>query len=332
MKKQRIGICVLVLLVAFSPLFAQGASDSDQGKTLVLKFSDQVNEDNPHLKADRHFAELVNAAGVGLDVQVFPNSQLGTARESLEGMNSGTVEITKVSAGELNVFAPEFSLFSLPYIFVSKNEVKSALEGEVGDILKSSVRDAGFELLAFYDTGFRSIFNGKRPVTSMEDLNGLKIRVINDPIMIETVNTLGGIATPLAYSELYTALRQGVVDGAEQPAVALYAQKFYEVSTYYSLTNHFYDCNVVVMSKKVYDSLTAEQQKIIKDAAAKTQEFEWDLWNELEKEVLNDLRAEGMIINELDLQSFRDATNFIVDKNSDMVGEEILKAARKYIQ
>ncbi len=328
--KKGIGIVLLIVLVGLLPLFAQGASEA--GSTVVLKFSDQVNEDNPHLKADRHFAELVNAADAGLDVQVFPNSQLGTARESLEGMSSGTVEITKVSAGALNVFAPEFSLFSLPYIFVSKDEVKSALEGKVGDILRKSVQEAGFELLAFYDTGFRSIFNGKKPVNSMADLNGLKIRVINDPIMIETVNTLGAIATPLAYSELYTALRQGVVDGAEQPAVALYAQKFYEVSKYYSLTNHFYDCNVVVMSKRVYDSLTPAQQKVIKDAATKTQDFEWNLWNELEEEVLDDLRAEGMVINELDLSSFRDATSFIVDKNVDMVGAEILEAAREYIQ
>ncbi len=330
MKVKGVSIIFLILLVCFAPMFAQGTKES--GAPIVLKFSDQVNEDNPHMKADRYFAEIVNSANAGLDVQVFPNSQLGTARESLEGMNSGTVEITKVSAGELNVFAPEFSLFSLPYIFVSKDEVKNALEGKVGDILKESVQDAGFELLAFYDTGFRSIFNGKHPIHSMSDLNGLKIRVINDPIMIETVNTLGGIATPLAYSELYTALRQGVVDGAEQPAVALYAQKFYEVSTYYSLTNHFYDCNVVVMSKRIYDSLTSEQQKVVKDAAAKTQEFEWALWNDLEQEVLDDLRAEGMIINELDLSSFRDATSFIVDKNVSMVGEEILSAAKEYIQ
>ena len=313
-------------------MFAQGAGESTKTQNLVLKFSDQVNEENPHMVANRQFADIVNAAGVGLEVQVFPNSQLGTARESLEGMTSGTVEITKVSAGELNVFASEFSLFSLPYIFVSKDEVKNALEGEVGQILADSLRNSGFELLAFYDTGFRSIFNGKRPINKMSDLNSLKIRVINDPIMIETVNTLGGIGTPLAYSELYTALRQGVVDGAEQPAVALYAQKFYEVSKYYSLTNHFYDCNVVVMSKRVYDSLSAEQQKVIKDAAAKTQDFEWNLWAELEEEVFDNLRAEGMVINELDLQPFRAATSHIVNNNIDMVGEKIIKAANKYIQ
>lgn len=328
------GICIvlLILMIGFTPLFAQGGREGGVARSVVLKFSDQVNEENPHMVANRYFADIVNSANVGLDVQVFPNSQLGTARESLEGMTSGTVEITKVSAGELNVFAPEFSLFSLPYIFVTKDEVKNALEGKVGDILAESLRNAGFELLAFYDTGFRSIFNGRRPINTMSDLNGLKIRVINDPIMIETVNTLGGIGTPLAYSELYTALRQGVVDGAEQPAVALYAQKFYEVSKYFSLTNHFYDCNVVVMSKRVYDSLSAEQQKVVKDAAAKTQEYEWNLWDELEAEVLDDLRAEGMVINELDLQPFRDATSHIVDKNVNMVGEEILKAAREYIQ
>ncbi len=320
----RLTVVSLILLLAASA-FAQGGKE---GKPVVLKFSDQVNEENPHVKADFHFAELVNEkSGGSMEVQVFPNSQLGNARESLEGMQSGTIEITKVAAAALSSFCPEFSIFSLPYVFVSKDEVKKALEGKVGDIFAESLNKAGFEILAYYDSGFRSIFNGDRPINSLADIKGMKIRVMNDPIMIDSINALGALATPLAYSELYTALKQGVVDGAEQPPVSLYTQKFYEVSKYFSLTNHFYDLNVVVMSKRVYDGLSADQQKIIKEAAAETQTFEWNAWKQLEDGVLDDLRAEGMVINELDLAPFQKAVMNIINDNADMMGQEVIDAA-----
>ena len=316
---------VLLILLVGTMVFAQGGKE---GKTVVLKFSDQVNEENPHVKADYHFAELVKEKSSGsIDVQVFPNSQLGNARESLEGMQSGTIEITKVAAAALSSFCPEFSIFSLPYVFVSKDEVKAALEGEVGRIFAKSLNKAGFEILAYYDAGFRSIFNGNKPITNLSDIKGMKIRVMNDPIMIDSINALGALATPLAYSELYTALKQGVVDGAEQPPVSLYTQKFYEVSKYFSLTNHFYDLNVVVMSKRVYDNLSSDQQKIIKEAAAETQKFEWDGWKQLEDGVLDDLRAEGMVINELDLAPFQKAVMNIINDNADLMGQEIIDAA-----
>ena len=321
---------LLVLALVATGLFANGSSEKSK---VLLKFSDQVSEDNPHVQADNYFADLINQnESSDMEVQVFPNSQLGGARESLEGMQSGTIEIAKVSAAALSSFCPEFSIFSLPYVFVSKDEVKAALEGEVGEILQSSLNDAGFELLAYYDTGFRSIFNGKRPIESLEDLSGLKIRVMNDPIMIEAINTLGALATPIAYSELYSALKQGVVDGAEQPPVALFAQKFYEVSDYYSMTNHFYDLNVVIISKPVFDSLTDDQKEAIKTAAQETQKYEWELWNELEESVLGDLAAEGMKINELDLSDFRTAVKDIIYDNSDLVGKDIIDAAMKVTQ
>ena len=328
-KKQIFGVVILAVLFG-SSIFANGSAEQEK---VILKFSDQVAEDNPHVKSDNHFANLVNEKAAGkIEVQVFPNSQLGGARESLEGMQSGTIEIAKVSAGALSSFCPEFSIFSLPYVFVSKDEVSEALNGKVGQILEASLNEAGFELLAYYDTGFRSIFNGKNPINNLNDLAGLKIRVMNDPIMIDAINTLGALATPIAYNELYSALKQGVVDGAEQPPVALYAQKFYEVSQYFSMTNHFYDLNVVVMSKSSFDALPQEQQKIIKSAAKETQAFEWDLWNDLEKGVLDDLRAEGMQINELDLSEFREAVMNIIKDNADLVGDEIIEAAMKVTQ
>jgi TRAP-type C4-dicarboxylate transport system substrate-binding protein len=157
-------------------------------------------------------------------------------------------------------------------------------------------------------------------VNSIEDLKGLKIRVMNDPIMIDTVNTLGALATPLAYGELYTALQQGVVDGAEQPPVSLYTMKFYEVSKYFSLTKHFYDLNVVVMGKMFFDKLTPEQQQAVLEAGQETQAYERKIWKEYEDGILDKLKAEGVEVNSLDLAPFQEAVADILEQNKDKVG------------
>jgi len=327
--KKILGIALCAAIAAAFPLYAGGSSESE--KKVVIKLSDQVNEQNPHYKADEFFAKTVaEKSGGSIEVKVFPNSQLGNAREGLEGVLSGTLEMVKVTAAELSTYSPKFSVFSLPYVFTNKKEVFAALDGKVGDILKQELDNKGFKLVAFYDTGFRSIFNSKQPIKTMADMKGLKIRVINDPIMIETVNTLGGLATPLAYGELYMALKQGVVDGAEQPPVALYTMKFFEVSKYFSLTNHFYDLNLVVMGKAYYEKLSAKQKKAIDEAGKAVQDFERQLWNEYEKDVIGKIEAAGMPVNELDLAPFKKAVAHIVDKSKARVGADIIDAALSY--
>ncbi len=328
-KKLTTALLCAAVIAAGLPLYAGGGSEKEA--KVVVKLSDQVNEQNPHYLADDYFAKtLAEKSGGSIEVKVFPNSQLGNAREGLEGVLSGTLEMVKVTAAELSTYSPKFSIFSLPYVFTSKTEVFAALDGKVGDILKQELANKGFKLVAFYDTGFRSIFNGKRPINSIADLKGLKIRVINDPIMIETVNTLGALATPLAYGELYMALKQGVVDGAEQPPVALYTMKFFEVSKYFSMTNHFYDLNLVVMSKAYYEKLSAAQQKAIDEAGKAVQDYERKLWGDYEKDVVGKIEAAGMPVNELDLAPFKTAVSAIIEKNKARVGADIIDAALSY--
>jgi len=328
-----IASAIVVLVLATGSVYAGGGGEKKgSSQKVTIKISDQVNEQNPHYKAHEYFAKtLAEKSGGSVEVKIFPNNQLGTARESLEGALVGTLEAVKVSSAELSTYSQKFSVFSLPYVFTNKKEVFAALDGKVGDILKAELEKQGFTLLSFYDTGFRSIFNGKRPINAIADLKGLKIRVINDPIMIETISTLGGLATPLAYGELYTALKQGVVDGAEQPPVALYTMKFYEVSKYFSLTNHFYDLNVLVLSKKFFETkLSADQQKAVLEAGKATQDYERQLWADYEKDVIGKIRATGMAVNELDLAPFKQAVMHIIDKNKAKVGAEVIDAALSY--
>jgi tripartite ATP-independent transporter DctP family solute receptor len=316
-----------VLALGSGNLFAAGTESK-----IVIKLSDQINDQNPHAIAHEFFAKtLLEKSGGSMEVKIFLNSQLGTAREGLEGVLTGTIEAVKVTSAELSTYSPKFSVFSLPYIFTSKSEVFAALDGKVGELLKKELEAKGFKLIAFFDTGFRSIFNGKKPINTVADMKGLKLRVINDPIMIETFNTLGALATPMAYGELYTGLKQGVVDGAEQPPVALYTAKFHEVSKYFSLTNHFYDLNVVVMSKKFFDAkLSANQQKALMEAGKATEEFERKLWSDYEKDVIGKLTAAGMIINQPDLAPFKQKVSQIIDRNKNRVGTDIIDAALSY--
>lgn len=318
MKENRVCVWLIVVLcVSYCTLSGFGASAAP----IIMKFSDQVNEENPHYAANVYFAERVAEKTNGaVEVKVFPSSQLGDVRETLEGALIGTVEMTKAAAGSLSSFVPEFSIFSLPYIFTDREQVFAALDGKVGEILAQKLEQNGFKLIAYYDTGFRSIFNQKRPINTLEDMKGLKIRVMNDPIMIDTINTLSALATPLAYGELYTALQQGVVDGAEQPPVALYAMKFYEVAKYFSLTNHFYDLNVVVMGKIFFDKLTPGQQQAVVIAGQETQAYERKLWKEYEDGIIDKLKAEGMEVNTLDLAPFQKAVEAILEKNKEKVG------------
>jgi tripartite ATP-independent transporter DctP family solute receptor len=321
---------IMVVLALVVLMWGQTAGAAD--KKVIIKLSDQINEQNPHFMADEFFAKTVaEKSGGSIEVKVFPNSQLGSAREGLEGVLSGTIQAVKVTSGELSAYSPKFLVFSLPYMFTNKKEVFAALDGKLGDILKGELEKQGFKLVAFYDTGFRSIFNDKRPIKTVADLKGLKIRVINDPVMIETFNTLGALATPLPYGELYTALKQGVVDGAEQPPVALYAMKFYEVSKCFSLTNHFYDLNLVVMSKSLFDrTLSPSQQKAVLEAGKATEQFERKLWGDYEKDVIGKIQAAGMQVNELDLAPFKRAVAGIIEKNRTRVGQDVIETALSY--
>jgi len=317
-------IFVFLLCLTVNPLFA-----AEKSKPIIIKLSDQLNIENPQYKAHMYFADLVKEKTNGaIEVQVFPNSQLGNARESLEGTLTGVIEMTKAAAAAVSPFVKELSVFSLPYVFTNKEDIFKALDGKVGQILNKKLEDAGFKLISYYDAGFRHVLNSKRPINRLEDLKGLKIRVMGDPIMIESFNTLGALATPIAYAELYSALKQGVVDGAENPVVAIYAMKFYEVTKYLSLTNHFYDLNLVVMGKKFFDEkLTSEQQKIILESGKETQIYERQLWADLEKDAIGKLEEGGMVVNTLDLIPFQKAVADIIEKSKSIIGADLLEEA-----
>ncbi|MBC7240260.1 MAG: DctP family TRAP transporter solute-binding subunit, partial [Chloroflexi bacterium] len=185
---------------------------------------------------------------------VFPSSQLGEQRDALEGMKVGTLEMAMVAAGPLGQFVPQVDVLNLPYMFRGLDHLHKALDGDAGKKLISYIDQAGYEFLFWMDAGTRNVINNKRPIYKPEDLKGLKIRVMPSKIMVDTLNLMGAIATPMGQGEVYSALQQGVIDGWENNPPTLLTLKLYEVSKYFSWTRHFCVPDVVLMSKKVFGS------------------------------------------------------------------------------
>ncbi len=325
---------VIVFLSVFGMLVWLSPISTADAKKVVIKLSDQVNEDSIHVKAHRHFAKLVAEKSNGsVEIKVFPSSQLGNSRESIEGLQLGTVEAVKVAAGFMSTFVKEFGIFNLPYVFTDPQQVKRAVEGELGARLDEKLAAKNYKVLMYYDAGFRSIFNSVRPVNSMADLKGLKIRVMNDPLMMKAIDALGAMAVPMAYGELYNALQQKVVDGGENPPMNYYSMKFYEVAKYYSLTRHFYDLNMVVMSKSFFDKkLDADQQKALLEAAKETQEFEWKANDEFRSGIMETLKKVGVVISEPDLRPFQAAVKHLIEevKSKGDIDPELIDLALTY--
>lgn len=331
MKKYQKCITFFILIFSFS-MIGRVAEMSAGQKPVIINLGDQVSRQNPHYHANKYFSDLVSQKTNGnIVVKIFMDSLLGSAQECLEGLRSGSIEMAKTAAAPLSSLSLKFRLFNLPYVFTDKEDVFAALDGEIGDILRQDLENQGLKLIAFYDTGFRSVFNCKRPIKIIEDIKDLRIRVMNHPIMIETFNSLGAKAIPLAYGELYAALQNGIVDGAEQPPSALYAMKFYEVSNYLSLTKHFYDLNVLLMSKKFFDNaLTPNQQKIVIEAGKATQAYERMLWQEHEDSAIKKIEATGMKVNSIELSAFKQSVKEIIKKYRQEIGVEFVDLALSY--
>jgi tripartite ATP-independent transporter DctP family solute receptor len=272
----------------------------------------------------RWFVENVAVRDVGLTIEVLDGAQLGGERDFIEGMMLGSIQMSQVSTAPISGFIPEFDLFSLPYLIRDTDHFKKVVTGPVGLELSRLLEQRGIKALAWFDNGYRNIFNKVRPVVTPNDMNGLKIRVMESAIMVETVNAMGGSATPMSYSELYTALEQGVIDGGENSAGNVLNDKFYEVSEYYSLTQHFRPPGIVAISMTAWNRLSDQQKQVLEEEAAALQDYEIQLAGEVELAAIEKLKAKGMKINKVDVSFFRDQmasiyADFVTKNGADLL-------------
>ncbi len=260
-----------------------------------------------HLAMSRFGEELVRLSGNTMLVDIFPNAQLGTERELVELVQFGAISMTKVSSLSLESFAPKLGVYSLPYIFDGSEHQRRVLESEIGQELLDGLSDVLLKGIGHFDAGARSFYMAERPINTPDDIRGMTLRVLPSEALVKTVETFGGAATPIAFGELYAALQQGVVDGAENNPPSVLSARHHEVSKFYSLDEHVSAPDVIVMSQSVWDSLTPQQQGWVKQAMTSSESYQRELWRKASDDALAEIEASGVVINRPDKAPFRKA-------------------------
>ena len=270
----------------------------------VIKFSHVVSPDTPKGKAADYFAKRVEELSHGkIKVQVYPNAQLGGDKAVLRKMKFNAVQMAAPSFSKFTGLVPQLGLFDLPFLFKDENHLHKVLDGKVGKKLRDMVTKKGYVALAYWDNGFKEMTDSKRPLIKPEDCKGLKFRVMSSKVLIEQFKALGAIPVVLPFSEVYSALQQGVVDGQENTISNIYTKKFYEVQRYMTLTNHGYLGYLVVMSKKFWNRLPNDMKKVVlqamKEATAKER-----VWaKELNNDQLNKIREYAKKTGKLEIDT-----------------------------
>ena len=281
---------------------------------VVIRLAHTLDTSHPVHTAMEHMAqELETASGGTMQIKIYSGGQLGSERETIELLQLGAVDMVKTSTSPLEGFIPGMAVFGIPYVFRGEEHFWNVLNGEVGKELLELGVDKKLRGLCYYDAGSRSFYTKDKPINSPADLKGLKIRVQNSRTSIKMIEAMGGAATPIAFGELYTALEQGVVDGAENNAPSLLTSRHYEVCKFYSLDEHTMVPDVVLISTETWDRLTEEQRGWLQDAADESVRFQRDLWKRKTQETLDKLTDGGVEIIRPDKQPFQDAVKELHD-------------------
>lgn len=294
-------LSILVLVFSFSS--CKGPSSKR-----IIKLGHGLGVTHPVHEAMLYLAKKVEEKSGGeMVVKIYPNQQLGSERELVELLQIGSLGMTKVSSAALEGFAPTMQVFGMPYLFRDDAHQLSVLQGEIGKKLLLDPQKYLLRGLCYYDSGKRSFYTKDKPIETPADLAGLKIRVMESNTASNMVKSLGGSPTPVSYGELYTALQQGIVDGAENNAPSLYTSKHYEVCKFYSIDEHTALPDVMIVSTKVWESLSEQQQKWLQEAADESATYEYKIWAEATAESLRELEKAGVTISYPDKEPFRAA-------------------------
>ncbi|MFZ1750422.1 MAG: TRAP transporter substrate-binding protein [Saprospiraceae bacterium] len=258
--------------------------------------------------------ELAKRSDGKFTIQIFPDGQLGAEREVLELLQIGSIAMTKVSSAAMANFAPEYKVFGLPYLFRDSSHFFNVLEGTIGQNILAGGSDYLLKGLCFYDAGSRSFYTKTKPVITPSDLKGMKIRVMNDQMSVDMVNAMGASATPMAYGELYTAIQQGVVDGAENNPPSFVTSRHYEVCKYYSLDEHSMLPDVLVIGIKYWNTLNDQEKEWLTTSAKISADAQKIFWADNVRESMKILKDAGVQIKVLDKQLFAEKASSVLQK------------------
>ncbi len=319
-----------VMLKTLVAALALGALGVAQAQDKVIKFATQNPKGHPIVMGMEKFAEIVQAKSGGkIKVNLFPGGTLGSDQANVSAIQGGTLEMASMNSGIFANQVKEFAIYDFPFMFQNEKEADFIVDGAFGKNLHNKLEDKGIVGLAYFELGFRNITNSKRPVNKVEDLEGLKLRVIPNPINVDWVRALGANPTPLPFPEVYAALEQKAIDGQENPVTVINANKFFEVQKHVVLSNHQYNPQSVVISKKFWDGLDAAQKKIVGDAALEAAKYQRAQARAQVASALDNMKKNGMQVTEFsaaEVSKLRDKLRPVTAKYGVVVGQDTLKA------
>lgn len=306
-------------------LVAQAADIKERN----IKFAMQNNAGSAQYDAAVKFAEIVKAKSGGkMTVKVFGGGALGKDTAVVSAMQGGTVEMCVMNSSLMSGVVKEMGVLDFPFVFANEKEAYAVVDGPFGAKLHALLEPKGLIGLSYWELGFRHFHNSKRPIAKLEDLQGLKIRVIETPVYVDFMNAMGANATPIPFPELYGALEQKAIDGGTQPVINMVNAKLYEVQKYYSMTGHMYNPQTVSMSKKVWDGYSADEKKVITDAVTEARDYQRQISRERNASGIAEIKAKGMVVNELpaaELAKMKEKAKPVVEKHTKLLGEPLVK-------
>jgi TRAP-type transport system periplasmic protein len=319
---KRIGAIVLTISLASLLVFSSGAPGEAQ---MTLKLGHGAAPSNPRHVVGLQFADYVKQQSNGkITIELYPSEQLGSDRQMAEAVSLGALDMSINSQGPVAVFNEKLLVFGLPFLFATPAQAYAALDGEPGDIIAADLLKQGIRVLAYWENGFRHISNSKRPIVKPDDLKGLKIRTPEDKITIAIFKALGANPAPLAFGELYMALSQGLFDGQENPITNIYYSKLHEVQKFISLSNHKYESCPFIVSEKVWQKLSKDDQALLKDAALKFAKVHRELNLKTNTDLLKEVERLGVKVNQADVAAMRAATQSVYKEFEPTFGKALI--------
>jgi len=320
-KLRSVAVIAATTAFAASAAFAQFAERN-------IKITNGVNEDHPAGAGVKKMQEVLTARSGGkMKLNAFWGGSAGGDLQATQALRAGTQEMVVTSSSPLVGIVKELGVFDLPFLFGNEKEVDAVLDGSAGAYFNKKLEDAGLINLAYWENGFRNLTNSKRPVNKVEDFEGVKVRVMQNNIFIDTFKTLGTNAVPMSFGELFTAMETKTIDGQENPFVTINTSKFYEVQKYLSVTRHAYTPFLVLYSKKMWDTLSKDEQAALREAAIEGQKVERATIRANDGKALVELKSKGMVVNEITPAEQRrmfEKVKPVYDRNAATIGAEAI--------
>ena len=331
-------VIMLISILVFSSISCDSGStkkvsrDGSPAEKIILKVAHNGSEQHPFQAGFEKFKEVLERETDGVvEVQIFPNAQLGSEEEASQMVMLGLLSASAAGSASLGTFVPEVELFNLPFIFRDMPHFYKVLDGPVGDQVATKIEETlDCVVLGYWFSGIRNVWNSREPVRTPDDLRGMKIRVMSSPMLVETFNALGAQATPMSYGQLYSALATGVVDGAETDHIDLFLDRFYDEAKYVSYTGHMFLSIGLIFSRKQFDNLPPHIQEVVLKAGRESTIAERAEMESMTNESLTELKKMGLEFNEVDKKPFLEKVAGVYENNAEKVGGwEVIESVRQ---